>query len=179
MKKRWSVLDALRHSRHDWLNKIQLIKGNLALNKVERVNEIIEEIVRDMQHESKLTNLKAGRFAELLLTYNWEARNVTVSYEVLGDGGDLSAHDEELTEWCCAFFKMLEQQADMSRENHLDVSIEAMDGEVRLFFDYSGTIKDAEAITTWLEEHRSARSIHLEHASIHNDEMTVLINIHI
>ncbi|MBB5324557.1 stage 0 sporulation protein B (sporulation initiation phosphotransferase) [Anoxybacillus tepidamans] len=179
MEKRWSVLEVLRHSRHDWLNKIQLIKGNLALNKVERVNEIIEEIVRDMQHESKLTNLKADRFAELLLTYNWKARNVTVSYEVLGDGGDLSAHDEELTKWCCALFNMLEQQADMNRENHLDVSIETADGEVRLFFDYCGTIKDANELAAWLERHQPESSIRFDHFSIHNDEMTVLINIHL
>ncbi len=177
MEKQWSVLDVLRHSRHDWLNKIQLIKGNLALNKVERVHEIIEEIVHDMQHETKLTNLKAERFAELLMTYNWGARRLSLEYEVIGDGCDLSAYDTELTEWCREFFFIMEQQADMNTENHLDISIEVIDGEVRLFFDYSGTINHADVLKEWLEQHKKGGSIHLDHFYIHNDEMTVLIKI--
>lgn len=178
MEKRWSVLDALRHSRHDWLNKIQLIKGNLALNKVERVHEIIAEIVREMQHESKLTNLKAIRFAEWLLTYNWDARHVVVSYEVLGDGGDLSAYDEALSAWCAAFLQQLEQQANQHAENHLDVSIEATDREVRLFFDYRGTIKDGKALAAWLNSHPPKPPVRCREASIHKEEMTVLLYIY-
>ncbi|MCD8502937.1 MAG: Spo0B domain-containing protein [Bacillaceae bacterium] len=35
MKKDWDdVLSVLKHSRHDWLNMVQLIKGNLALKKI-------------------------------------------------------------------------------------------------------------------------------------------------
>lgn len=177
MEKRWSVLDALRHSRHDWLNKLQLIKGNLALNKLERVHEIIAEIVREMQHESKLTNLNASRFAEWLLTYNWEAHHVVVSYEVLGDAGDLSAYDEALVMWCHAFLQQLEQQADASLENHLDVSIEIEDGSVRLFFDYRGTIKDGNALAAWLNSHPPKAPVRCGEATIHKEEMTVFLYI--
>ncbi|ANB60141.1 sporulation initiation phosphotransferase B [Anoxybacteroides amylolyticum] len=177
MEKRWSVLDALRHSRHDWLNKIQLIKGNLALNKLERVHEIIAEIVREMQHESKLTNLNASRFAEWLLTYNWEAHHVVVSYEILGDGGDLSLYDELLVTWCDAFLQQLEQQADSSGENHLDISIEIEDASVRLFFDYRGKIKDGDALAMWLDSHPPKAPIRCGEAFIHKEEMTVLLYI--
>ncbi len=38
----WNIVDLLSHSRHDWMNKLQLIKGNLSLQKYERVNDIIE-----------------------------------------------------------------------------------------------------------------------------------------
>ncbi|MBA2873646.1 sporulation initiation phosphotransferase B [Thermaerobacillus caldiproteolyticus] len=177
MEKQWSILDVLRHSRHDWLNKIQLIKGNLALNKVERVNDIIEEIVRDMQHETKLTNLKAARFAEMLMTYNWEARCVVLEYEVIGDECDLSSHDAELTQWCRSFFAVIEQQADINRENYLEISIEVAKREIRLFFDYNGTIKNMNAVKEWLEEHKKGIAIHIDHFHIHNEEMTVLIKI--
>ncbi|UTW70045.1 Spo0B domain-containing protein [Anaerobacillus sp. HL2] len=33
-----------RHSRHDWLNFVQLIKGNLTL-KNDRIEEIIQEVI--------------------------------------------------------------------------------------------------------------------------------------
>jgi stage 0 sporulation protein B (sporulation initiation phosphotransferase) len=177
MEKQWRVVDVLRHSRHDWLNKIQLIKGNLALNKIERVYEIIDEIIRDMQNETKLTNLKAVQFAELIMTYNWQTRLISLEYEVLGDECDLSSYDEELTAWSSSFFALMERQADACYENHMSISIEVSKKEVRLFFDYSGTIKDKNTIVQWLHEHQQQAAIHLESFDIHNNEMTVLIKI--
>lgn len=35
-RERWSIVDALSHSRHDWMNKLQLIKGHLSLKKYDR-----------------------------------------------------------------------------------------------------------------------------------------------
>ncbi len=67
MEKKWSTVDVLRHARHDWLNKLQLIKGNLDLNKPERVKQIIEEIVHEAQAEAKLSNLKIPLFASLAI----------------------------------------------------------------------------------------------------------------
>ena len=66
MEKEWDVVEVLRYARHDWLNKLQLIKGNLALNRLDRANEIIEEIVNESKHESKLTNINMRLFAALL-----------------------------------------------------------------------------------------------------------------
>jgi stage 0 sporulation protein B (sporulation initiation phosphotransferase) len=177
MEKQWRIVDVLRHSRHDWLNKIQLIKGNLTLNKIERVYEIIDEIIRDMQHETKLTNLKAVQFAELIMTYNWRTRLISLEYEVLGDECDLSAYDEDLTTWCSSFFTLMEKQADAHGENHMCISIEVLQTEARLFFDYSGTIKDRNVIVQWLRRHQQHAAIHLESFDIHNNELTVIIKI--
>lgn len=33
------LIHLLGHSRHDWMNKLQLIKGNLSLQKYDRVFE--------------------------------------------------------------------------------------------------------------------------------------------
>ena len=45
IEKEWNTVEVLRHARHDWLNKLQLIKGNLDLNELDRAKEIINEIV--------------------------------------------------------------------------------------------------------------------------------------
>ena len=45
MDKNWTTFEVLRQTRHDWLNKIQIIKGNLELNKIDRVKGYIEEII--------------------------------------------------------------------------------------------------------------------------------------
>lgn len=57
------LIHLLSHSRHDWMNKLQLIKGNLTLKKYDRVFEIIDEVVIEAQHESKLSNLRIPRAA--------------------------------------------------------------------------------------------------------------------
>jgi stage 0 sporulation protein B (sporulation initiation phosphotransferase) len=111
----------------------------------------------------------------MLMTYNWGARRLSLEYEVIGDSCDLSAYDAELTEWCREFFFIMEQQADMNTENHLDISIEVINGEVRLFFDYSGTINDTNVVKEWLKQHKEGSAIRLDHFYIHKEEMTVLI----
>ncbi|WP_082892657.1 Spo0B domain-containing protein [Rossellomorea aquimaris] len=35
MRENWGVVEALRHARHDWMNDLQLIKGNLDLNRLD------------------------------------------------------------------------------------------------------------------------------------------------
>lgn len=51
MKQNWMIVEALSHSRHDWLNKLQLIKGNLALGKVGQAENIIDGIIVEAQNE--------------------------------------------------------------------------------------------------------------------------------
>jgi stage 0 sporulation protein B (sporulation initiation phosphotransferase) len=176
MKKQWHIVEVLRQSRHDWLNKIQLIKGNLALNKLDRVKEIIEEIVIETQQEAKLTNLNALEFAELLMTYNWQAQHFQLEYEVLGDVCDLSAYDEELANWCRQFFYVLEEHADGNGENHLSISIE-IEENVRFFFDYSGTITNASSVKEWISSHMAGTAVFVETFEVHNDEMTVVLKV--
>lgn len=152
MKTDWDVIEVLRYARHDWLNKIQLLKGNLALNKIDRAKEIINEIVAEAQAEAKLSNLNIPQFASLLLTYNWENHSFQIEYDVL-DGtitGDLN--DEELTNWTCSFFACLNSAIKPFYENYLSVTIvPQMDG-TRFFFDFRGIITNKERLEDFLEK---------------------------
>ncbi|MFC0270150.1 Spo0B C-terminal domain-containing protein [Metabacillus herbersteinensis] len=173
----WGTVDLLSHSRHDWMNKLQLIKGNLSLNKYERVNEIIEEIVIEAQNESKLCNLKMLSFASLLMTYNWIQAHFTLEYEVLGDVVDLSSFDEFMTKWCSSFFYLLNETIDRSRENHLCISIETVPSsdEVRFFFDFNGIITEKEQLQVWLESENAQKF--LKQYEISTYELTAMIAI--
>ena len=57
MEKRWTIVEALRHSRHDWLNKVQLIKGNLSLQRMDHINKIIQQII-NRQEENYLHQMR-------------------------------------------------------------------------------------------------------------------------
>ncbi|MBM6619736.1 sporulation initiation phosphotransferase B [Bacillus suaedaesalsae] len=149
--KEWNVVDVLRHSRHDWLNKLQLIKANIDLNRIDRVKDIIEEIVMETQNEAKLTNLQLDKLAGFLMTYNWECHNFSLEFEVLGNTVNLSSYDDEMVTWCDTFFTLLNESVLNAGENHLSLSIHTEDSDVRFFFDFSGTITDSQRLHDWLQ----------------------------
>ena len=68
MSENLTINEVFQYIRHDWLNRIQIIKGNIALGKMEQAEQVLDDIVMDMQQEIRLTNLRLPEFTELLLT---------------------------------------------------------------------------------------------------------------
>lgn len=152
MENEWDIIEVLRHFRHDWLNKLQLIKGNIDLNKIDRAKEIIEEIVIEAQHETKLSNLHVPAFAALLLKANWNNYLFHLEYEVLQEPVLLRINELELTTWTNSFFECLNASIGEMEENHLAVSIDPGKDGARFFFDFRGIIMQKERIEQFLKE---------------------------
>lgn len=152
MGKEWDIVEVLRHSRHDWLNKLQLIKGNLDLNRIDRAKAVIDEIVIEAQHETKLTNLQMPLFAALLFKSNWENPSFKLEYEVLLDSESINIDDAGMTNWTKSFFTCLNQAIEQFQENHLSITIEPQSEGIRFFFDFSGIIIKKELIEQFLAE---------------------------
>jgi stage 0 sporulation protein B (sporulation initiation phosphotransferase) len=177
MKKDWNIVEVLKHSRHDWLNKIQLIKGNIALNKYDRVKEIIDEIVIETQNEARLTNLQLDKLAAFFMTYNWEEHKYPIEFEVIGNTRDLSKYDDLLTAWCEQFFLLIEDNTELNGENHLMITVELFDEEVRFLFDFSGIINDTDVFIESLEKTKELNQIQLLEYKAHPHELTASIAI--
>ncbi|MBO0960732.1 sporulation initiation phosphotransferase B [Neobacillus sp. MM2021_6] len=152
MGKEWDIVEVLRHSRHDWLNKLQLIKGNLDLNRIDRAKAVIDEIVIDAQHETKLSNIHMPLFAALLLKSNWENPSFKLEYEVLLDSEAIKIDDAGMTNWTNSFFLCLNQSIEQFQDNHLSITIEPQSDGVRFFFDFCGIIIKKELIEKFLAE---------------------------
>jgi stage 0 sporulation protein B (sporulation initiation phosphotransferase) len=150
MDKQWDIVEVLRHSRHDWLNRLQLIKGNLDLNRIDRAKAYIDEIVIEAQHESNLSNFHLPRFASLLLKSNWENHMFQLEYEVLTDFEAVKINDDILSNWTKSFFICLDQAIEAFQENHLSITIQPQSDGVRFFFDFSGIIIKKELIEQFL-----------------------------
>ncbi|MFP7299818.1 Spo0B C-terminal domain-containing protein [Neobacillus niacini] len=150
MDKEWDIVEVLRHSRHDWLNRLQLIKGNLDLNRIDRAKAYINEIVIEAQHESKLSNFRLPKFASLLLKSNWEKHVFLLEYEVLNDLEAVEINDDLLSNWTKSFFICLDQAIEAFQENHLSITIQPQSDGVRFFFDFSGIIIKKELIEQFL-----------------------------
>jgi stage 0 sporulation protein B (sporulation initiation phosphotransferase) len=152
MEKEWDIVEVLRHSRHDWLNRLQLIKGNLDLNRIDRAKAVIDEIIIETQHESKLSNLKMPLFASLLLKSNWENPSFKLEYEVLQDTESFPINEDLITNWTCHLFKYLNEAIEVFQENHLSITIDQQSKGIRFFFDFSGIIIKSEVIEEFLTE---------------------------
>jgi stage 0 sporulation protein B (sporulation initiation phosphotransferase) len=150
MKKKWTVVDALRHSRHDWLNRLQLIKAHLSLGNTSRVEELINEFVGEAQQESRLMNLKMPLFTELLLTYSWESPPCCLEYEVLGEVHTLTHWDAKVATWTKQLFCLLHEAVDGHAVNYLCITIEQKEQDIRFFFDFRGRLENTDKIQKWL-----------------------------
>ncbi|WP_059171272.1 Spo0B C-terminal domain-containing protein [Bacillus sp. FJAT-27445] len=155
MEKNWNVVEVLRYSRHDWLNRLQLIKGNLDLNKVDRAKAIVDQIIIETQHESKLSNLKMPMFASLLLTANWEGHHFQLEYEVLHETETRPVNDSEITKWTTAFITLLDSSLEPFQENSLSVCIDQVDEGICFIFDFSGIITGTKLLEEFLEQSKS------------------------
>ncbi|KAB2338702.1 sporulation protein [Cytobacillus depressus] len=160
MKNDWDVIEVLRFARHDWLNKIQLIKGNLALNKIDRAKEIINEIVIEAQSEAKLSNLNIPQFASLLLTFNWENHSFQIEYDVQDGTIGGTIDDQWLTNWARLFFECLNSSVKPFYENHLSVTIDPQMDGTRFFFDFRGIITNKQQVEQFLESYST--NIHIQ-----------------
>jgi stage 0 sporulation protein B (sporulation initiation phosphotransferase) len=143
MDKEWKTVEILRQSRHDWLNKLQLIKGNIELNKIDRAKAVIDEIIMEAQHEARLSNLNMPKLAETLLTANWRSLPIQFELEVISDRKGCIALDEFMAGWMEDLFRVLADTLDDYSENILTVSIDEVQERIlRLSFELQGTIKN-------------------------------------
>ncbi len=68
MNKKWTIIDALRHSRNDWSTSMQLLKCNPTRGKVEEIHSLIDRSVQVARQESNLPGLSMPLFSEWILT---------------------------------------------------------------------------------------------------------------
>ncbi|MFS0647128.1 Spo0B C-terminal domain-containing protein [Siminovitchia sp. 179-K 8D1 HS] len=150
MSENWTVVEMLRHTRHEWLNRLQLIKGNLSMGKTEQAKRIMDEIVQEMQQEALLSNLKLYRFAELLLTHNWKGYRFRLEYEIVKGQDNLRLDDQLLTDWTRGFFDELNRVSLPINDNILYMAIEPENDAVRFLFQFHGIIENEPELKNWL-----------------------------
>lgn len=175
MEKQWDIIEVLRHSRHDWMNRLQLIKGNIELNRIDRAKTVIDEIIIEAQNETKLSNLPMPGFVSLLLKTNWENPSFKLEYEVLIEKGAVRVDDNLLTNWTSRFFSCLHNAIDVFQDNRLLITIEPRSNGLRFFFDFSGIIMYSERIETFLAEQRSTLDARIKEFSESELELEVFM----
>lgn len=175
------IVNMLRHARHEWMNQLQLIKGNLELNNIVRAKEVIDDMIFLAQQESKLSNLKLPNFAEQLITFTWKPRHFKLDYEVLHT--DMSSllpenqlNDQQLTKLVDDFFEQLDGAVDPMYENHLTLSIEIREEKAILVFDFYGQLKNNEALNQFFSSQSEKITVHEQSQQLFVFELTVALS---
>ncbi|WP_210366759.1 sporulation initiation phosphotransferase B [Bacillus sp. REN3] len=176
MKKEWDTIEVLRHARHDWMNKLQLIKGNLSLDKVDRAKDVIEEIIMEARQEAKLSNLHLPQFASTLLTCNWENHFFQLEYEVMDSQTFHRLDDQQLVRWTRLLFETLDASIEPFQENHLSVTIDPHEKGIVFFFDFSGIINDKNRIESFLAE-PYGKGMEIRSDGIIDGELTIEVSV--
>lgn len=152
METKWTTVDLLRHVRHDWLNKIQLIKGNMALGKMDRVSNLMDEIIIEAQQEAKVSNMNMPLLAELLLTGNWLHYSFDITYEMMDDLKGYPEYDELITNWMKTLFNEVNQRMDTFDILHLTILISKTDeSPLKIGFDFQGPVNNKEELINILQ----------------------------
>lgn len=138
MSKHDEVILALKHTRHDWLNVMQLIKGNLALGHYERIDEIIQQMTTKSIAESKLYNACAPELTLFLISYNWTSQKLNLSYELEGEEFSIAEWDQPLVSVIRSITDRLAHSSSYSIENSLMISFVFSEDDCMLFCEYVG-----------------------------------------
>lgn len=176
MNENWDIVRVLRHSRHDWLNRIQLIKGYLALGDIDKVSQLIDSFVQESRSETEISNVSMDAFVSYLLKYNWEGHSLLLEYDIEGTPRNLSMYDQELYHFTKSFFEVVEKDVDMLKENHMSITIEISEDDVRFFFDFRGKLHTDENVEQWLDEYSHLQHLFVSHVNRTEEEIMVTIS---
>ncbi|WP_062198887.1 Spo0B domain-containing protein [Massilibacterium senegalense] len=162
MGKNWSTVELLRHVRHDYLNQIQLIKGNLALNHCDRIEQIIDDIIVKAKNDAHLCNLNMPQVAEQLLTFSYESHFFELDYEIVGDVCTMMCLDQSLYDFQSYLFQRIDQQENQQWENELYLFYQCTNGTLYVQYEFEGE-RNIQDIDQYFTQNASPlRIIHYE-----------------
>lgn len=139
MATEWNVLNLLRHSRHDWLNHLQLINGYLSMGRVDKVEKLVEDIVNKAKNESHMSHLNMDKVAEKLLTFNWEPHSFRISFEVMTCESDWSQVEGTVYPFLEMLLQLLDTYAVYGEDQHAMIMISDIESKA-IEVDFQGAL---------------------------------------
>ncbi|MDF2607659.1 MAG: hypothetical protein K0S34_1855 [Bacillales bacterium] len=143
-------LDIIRLIRHDWLNRLQVIQGNIVLEKYDTANEYIKEVIHKERNSSVLATTEMPKVTFLLLSHNWKSSPIILDFEVTGEVFILDSIDDSLEAVLKNLIQVLEKYAVSSSNHFLNVDFGYTDS-LTIYIDYNGEQKELDEFKNWLK----------------------------
>ncbi|WP_246218397.1 Spo0B C-terminal domain-containing protein [Litoribacterium kuwaitense] len=152
--KNWSHEELIRYYRHDWLNTLQMIRGNLQLNHIDQVERIIDEALFKVVNEEKLFRMKTPRFTEYLVTFSLVPHFCRLDYEVFGDVRAIPDLDQQLCHLFASFMNLIERSVNPNTQPWVSLSLEFTDTVVYCNIAFEGKLTDPRALQKWMTPYK-------------------------
>lgn len=161
MSEEMDTINLLRHYRHDWLNRLQLISGYIDIGDEAKAKEIMNDTINAAENESKLSNLGIPGFAADVLTFNWKGYTFTLNCDVACET-TWTGYDRHFQAFFREITDFFEQFSFRGENNDLHLMI-SDDGSRKLSVHFAGNLdigdqayaekkRIAEAFTPWISE---------------------------
>lgn len=141
-EKEWTLIEGLRHARHDWMNDIQLIKGFLALNKLDDAVRVADHIIVKAVQESKLCNLGMPGIAEMFITFNWEKHKFLLEFDINDELVIEKVDDGLVTGFFQSIFSLLDQHISQYSGQHVYTEFFEKEGRLAVRIEWTGELVD-------------------------------------
>ena len=148
-KEKQEFLNCLKHYRHDWLNHIQIIKGYLSLDKAEKAQKYLDQVIIQAHYESKISQLGDTDLAYFLLTYNWVQDKLMLDVEI--EENDIEIHAigvkyPYLYTWCKELTRIAEVHSTVHYDNRLSILVEVNPQVLTLTVEFLGGWDSKQAV---------------------------------
>ncbi len=165
------VVKMFRHYRHDLLNDLQLVHGYASMGNMDKMKEIIQNILKKSEEERKLTQLNCPHFMLWLMNFNSTYENIRLTYRIQLKAGDFSTIDLSLLATCNEIIQHLHKY--FSKDSLYDGELYIYDDaspKVQLMFP--GPIPQEASMLKTLET-----KLFVEKVDAAADKLTVTMNL--
>jgi stage 0 sporulation protein B (sporulation initiation phosphotransferase) len=139
-EKEWTVVEVLRHARHDWMNDMQLVKGFLALNKIDEAARTADHIIVKAVQEAKLCNLGMPGMAEMFITFNWESHKFLLEFEIDDEMVFEKVDDQLVTVFFRSLFLLLDSHISEYSGQYLYAGFIEKEGRLAVRIEWEGEL---------------------------------------
>ncbi|PAD39163.1 Spo0B domain-containing protein [Terribacillus sp. 7520-G] len=137
------VMTLLGYTRHEWMNRLQLLHSYSKLGKDEKVQEKIEESIRLADEERKLSNLNIPETFVWILSFNWTYTQFRIKFQVDESIPKIWEYDRKIRENLEAVVDALSYSAQKMELYEGLLHVKTREGEPVIELTFSG------AFTGW------------------------------
>ena len=141
MNQKQELIEYLKQYRHDWLNHIQIIKGYLALDKLDQAQKFLDQVIINAHYESKISQLGDIDLSYFLLTYNWKQDKVLLEVEIEQEDIEICTIGKDypyLLLWLQELTQLVEENCQEQQENRLSILFECTSSKISLTTEFIG-----------------------------------------
>ena len=136
-------IDTLNHTRHDYLNDLQLLLGYVQLRRYDKIAECVDMLKQRMAEDSRVSKLGHLGLAEALLTYRTRPKPFLFTVKI-GESVDLrdvpvqSAQAEQIVRTFLAGFEAAAARGTDGGNNSLECAFHRNSDKLVIEFTYEG-----------------------------------------